>query len=94
MDVPRRCGRGKYCYDPATHKVLTGAACNVNDFVIRGDIFVQELVGVSYYHYGLIYDGTLVIDANMRKKMDGLLRREPNDENWRNTQRWKVARPR
>jgi hypothetical protein len=89
-NISRRCGTGKYCYDPNTTTVMRGTNCNIDDYGQRGDIFVQWISN-GLNHYGLVYDSTNVIDANLHS--DGLLRKGDNDSDWRHTANWKVARP-
>ena len=85
----KRCGSGKYCYNPETGELYRAAKCKVQNNVVKGDVFVQRLSTTN--HYGLVYDGNNVIDANI--KSDGLLRKGKNSLTPRNTSEWKVARP-
>ncbi len=78
------CGSGDYLYNPSTNTVSRGSG-NLTDYVVQGDIFVDNYYG----HYGLIYDGNNVLDANWG--LDGKIHKALSDT--RGTDNWKVARP-
>ena len=87
---PARCGSGKYCYSTSLG-LLRGNSCKIANYGLRGDIFVQK-ISQQLNHYGIIYDGDHVIDANVGS--DGMLRMGRNNQYIRDTDKWKVARPR
>ncbi len=78
------CASGEYFYNPDTNTVSRGSG-NLTDYVVQGDIFADNYHG----HYGLIYDGSNVIDANWG--FDGKIHKASSAS--RGTDHWKITKP-
>ncbi len=89
---PTNCGTEKYFYNPTTELVTRDNNGILANFVLKGDVFVQYISPVNdYNHYGLIVNGTTVLDSNVCSP--GRICKAGVNEGIRNTDAWKIARP-